>query len=137
MAKKWSDEEKQELASLVQTLYLISPFRSWAEFARVAGVHPVSISRWQQGQDAPEGYNLLRLLRASGAEALLVAAANRAETTGTPDYPAELEDAAIAVIEEVRSGFGRLSDRLDRLEKQHTPAARRSPAKASRKRQAG
>jgi len=137
VAKKWSDEEKQELAVFVQTLFVLSPFRSWAEFAKVADVHPVSISRWQQGQDAPEGYNLLKLLRASGAFDLLQAAAQQRDKERLHDPPEELAEVAVALLEEIRAGFAAIGDRLAALETERTAEAAPPAPKASRKRKAG
>lgn len=115
MAKTWSDEEKAELADLVRLLYGIAPVRTWAQFAEIAGVHPVSLSRWQQGKDAPEGYNVLRLLKASGGLDLLRAAADRKATAGQPAVRGGIEEAVVEMsrrLEAMAETVARIDNRL-------------------------
>lgn len=50
----------------VRELYERSEAATWAEFATRAGVNPVQLSRWQSGASVPDGYNLVRLIKAVG-----------------------------------------------------------------------
>jgi transcriptional regulator with XRE-family HTH domain len=133
MAKGWTQAQKDELAELIQMLFAMTPFRSWAEFAREAEVSTVSMSRWQTGQDALEGYNLLKLLRASGALEVLRAEAERRTQPQAPDRPQELEEVAAAMLEEVRRGFDEIRTALANPQ---TPAEPQSVPTAPRKRPA-
>ncbi len=111
MAKKWTPAEKQELADLVLLLFELSSFRTWEEFASAAGVHPVSISNWQSARSAPEGYNVLRLLRASGALARLQASAALSAEDRNDSRP---EARTVqAILSEVRSGFEKLQQQIE------------------------
>lgn len=103
MAKKWTDEEKKETAAFVTMLYGLAPVRTQAELAAIAGVHPVQVSRWMTASDMPEGYNLVRLLKASGAMALLQDAADH-KARGVPDVrPRALVDALTELQKQVAS----------------------------------
>jgi transcriptional regulator with XRE-family HTH domain len=71
-------EQRQEIALFIQELYRRSGCRTWDQFAVRAGVHAVQISDWQRGEHVPDGYNLLKLIRAAN-----VLAAERR----TPPHP--------------------------------------------------
>lgn len=136
MAKAWTPDEKRELAELVRLLFALSPYRTWDEFAAVAGVSPVSISRWQSALTAPEGYNVLKLLRGSGALEALRAEVTRREKGAQSDRPEDLEAVVTAVTAEVQAGFQKIADILDQ-DAARTPAAPQPAPRVPRKRKAG
>jgi len=59
-------EQRQEVARFVRELYARSGCATWDRFAKRASVHAVQVSDWQRGRSVPDGYNLLKLIRASG-----------------------------------------------------------------------
>lgn len=77
--------EAKEVAAFVRRLYEESGFTSWGEFARSAGVSPATMSDWKRAENAPSGYSLLKLIRAS-----------RWSSNGktAPDLPGSFEEKA-------------------------------------------
>lgn len=67
MAPKTAEKRRQnaEVAEFVRALYEASGFGSWGEYARAIGKAPATISDWSRGENAPGGYNLLRLIHAA------------------------------------------------------------------------
>lgn len=82
----------EEVREFVRLLYSLSRCDEQQDFAKASGVHPVSLSKWitpdpKDGKlPAPDAYNLVRLLRGSGAMDLLQAAADPSAAQGSePD----------------------------------------------------
>lgn len=66
MAARRSPKQRAEVAKFIDELFETSTSETWAEFASAAGVHWASLSDWHTGKSVPDGYNLLRLIRAAG-----------------------------------------------------------------------
>lgn len=101
VAERLSQEERAEVQEFVRWLYARSRERSWAAFARRAGVSELSLSEWRSGRGTPSAMNLLRLLKATDAL-----------NEGAPGDQRGGEDVRSA-LREIRDY---LADREDRLE---------------------
>lgn len=66
MPQKYLPEERAAVQRFVGQLYERSGARSWAAFARQAGVSDLSLNGWKQGREMPGAVNMLRLLAAAG-----------------------------------------------------------------------
>lgn len=70
MAQHRTPEQIEEVRAFVRTLYERSGFPTQEDFARSAGIHPVSVSHWMSRtpgrQRMPDAYNLMRLMVAAG-----------------------------------------------------------------------
>lgn len=58
--------EAAEVAAFVRELYEGSTFESWGEFGRAAGLSASTMSDYKRAENAPDGYRLLKLIRAAG-----------------------------------------------------------------------
>ena len=61
-------EQRAEVAAFVDWLYEKGNFDSWAAFSRQAEVPWGSLSDWHRGVNVPDGYNMLKLIRAALGE---------------------------------------------------------------------
>lgn len=79
-----SERQRQidEVAVYLQVLYGLAGFKSWAEWARQAGLLASTLSDYQRGKNAPNGYNLLRLMQA--AERRMIGSSREAALTTDP-----------------------------------------------------
>lgn len=70
VAQHRSPEQIEEVRTFVRALYERSGFPTQEDYARAAGIHPVSLSNWMsQTADrrrTPDAYNLMRLMVAAG-----------------------------------------------------------------------
>lgn len=128
--KRWTDKDLAELGDFVRLLYAFGGFQTWAEFADAAGVHKVSISRWNN-DEMMEGPNLLKLIRASGALAMVQQGVidRQARLRAAPDPPPG--DRLEGLAEKVAYLLDRetdLTERVTRLES----GRKRSPNAAKR-----
>lgn len=132
--KRWSEKDLAELGDFVRLLYHFGSFRTWEEFAEASKVHAVSMSRWKNG-GMMEGPNLLKLVRGSGALALIqqgVIVPERSPLTkeGIDLRLRELEEAVgeiesgktvAALLEELADSVAIALERLRRLEERAEP----------------
>jgi hypothetical protein len=66
LAEKYLPQERAAVQAFVRRLYDASGARTWASFARQAGVSEMSLAGWRAGREMPGAVNLLRLLAAVG-----------------------------------------------------------------------
>ena len=70
VAQHRSPDQVEEVRAFVRELYARSEYPTQEDFARAAGVHPVSLSNWMSvtadRPRVPDSYNLMRLLVAAG-----------------------------------------------------------------------
>lgn len=66
LADKYLPEEREAVRDLLLRIYAMSGARSWAAFARLAGVSEFSLTSWRSGREMPGAVNLLRMLCAVG-----------------------------------------------------------------------
>lgn len=107
-------EEKAEVTALIHALFKASGERSWAAFARRAGVSEYSLADWRAGRGGPSGINLLRLQRAAGPSPISL-----------PNLESRLEELA-GLVEE---GLARLEAGIARVENRLGGEDARAPGK--------
>lgn len=133
MAVRRTVAQRRELAGFIHRLYAMSGETTWVGFARLAGVHWVSLSEWQRGEAVPDGWNLYRLLlAATGGRAGSDAAVWAREEPAPLVLLQELAAAVAAQGDVQRDMFERLG-RIERALADPPPAAvragsRRRPA---------
>jgi hypothetical protein len=66
VSEKHLAEEKAAVQALIRQLHERSGERSWAAFARQAGVSELSLGEWRRGEGMPGAVNPLRLLADAG-----------------------------------------------------------------------
>lgn len=127
VARPRTDQEKQVVASFVRDLFRASGYKTAEEWGSRAGVWGSNLSEYQSGKAMPDGYNLLRLMRAAGVELrgrdeavdLPEGMAPRVPQAELPTAVGELLDWQTTAIEQLRQ----LDTRLSQLE--NAPASRR------------
>jgi transcriptional regulator with XRE-family HTH domain len=116
------------MAQFIRDLYQRSGCSTWDQFAARAGVHAVQISDWQRGEHIPDGYNLLKLIHASGildAPGVPVVASIEELVTAIedrPEFARALAPSLRQVTQEIRAlAIASLdaADRLDALLDEH------------------
>jgi transcriptional regulator with XRE-family HTH domain len=141
-------EQRKEVAQFIRDLYRRSGCATWEEFAVRAGVHAVQISDWQRGEHVPDGYNLLKLIRAadvlsaeeqSPPHPLIDSIEHLVEAIeNSPALARSLEPSLREVAQQVRllsSSAENASIRLDELLDERS--GRRGPRARCRRRQRG
>jgi transcriptional regulator with XRE-family HTH domain len=99
VAVKRSKRQRDELAAFVVELLERSGAATQTEFAERAGVSWASLSGWKTGRIVPDGYNLLRLIRAAGLAATPAASLTDSETAAALEHIREGLDALRSSVE--------------------------------------
>lgn len=101
MARKLDRSQIRELRDFVAELKALGGYRVSAEWARDSGYPAPNLSKLETGAGAIDGYNLLRLIKASAARADLTPAVAAAQASGLagraeddPELAAQLEELA-------------------------------------------
>lgn len=121
MAVQRSPAELKEMAVFVHQLYERSGCARWNEFADRAGLPSEMVSRYANARAMPDGYNLLRLIRAAGEEPATV----QAPATGP-------QAAVIGLLRELGDAIGDLAVAVERIpqrigEDQRTASSHATP----------
>jgi transcriptional regulator with XRE-family HTH domain len=108
VAGKYTAGERAQVQQFIERLYERSGARSWAAFARQAGVSELGLSAWRSGREMPGAVNLLRLLAAVGLIGPGYELPENGETSRFRSLEGEVAHLALLV----REVFGRLEGLL-------------------------
>lgn len=124
VARQLDQAQLGELTEFVAALKQLGGYAVSAEWARDAGYPAPNLSRVENGVAAIDGYNLLRLIRASAARAGLTASETAAAAAATRLEPERFGDDLefVAELEE-------LADLLERVQRLGSSIGRRVAAR--------
>lgn len=120
MARRLSDEQRQELSAFGQELYRLGGFPSQAAAADAIGAHWTNVSEWLNGKAGMDGWTLYRLITEAARQRDEDAAATAVAAARSVDRLAALEEL-------VRESVQLTREALERLELAAAPPAGAAP----------
>lgn len=117
MARKLDRAQLREFAAFLEELAQLGDWQTDAEWSRKAGVHAVNLSEARTGKSQTDGYNLLKLIRATAERtgAPVADVALSASRAADPLAALEATLGEFAKASDVRAGFETLRAAIDRL----------------------
>lgn len=123
MARKLDQTQLDEFAAFLEELAQRGDWKTDAEWSRQSGVHAVNLSEARTGKSQLDGYNLLRLIRATAertASAQNDAAISASRATGplaaleakVEEIADRTADSLLALERALESGIARIEKRL-------------------------
>lgn len=120
MPRRRSRQERDEVAEFVNRLVDASGAKTTVEFAAMAGLYDSNVSEYRSGSSVPDGYNLLRMIRAAApALGALGEAAGAPSLVAPRVRPAALPAAVGDLLDwqgDVAAKLRELETRLEQIE---------------------